>query len=736
MFSKNAKWISSTDIIVGRGDKYPFNGAYEFRRVFDIKEVKDTKLLISGLGFYVLYINGKRVNDDVLNPAYTSYDKTVYYVEYDVTKFLVTGKNCIAVRLGNGFYNQNAQDIWSFSHACFRNTPRLILELKENDNTILVSDTSFKYRRSKYSYFNSIRLGEYIDGAYKDSWTETNFNDEDWAYAIIGTPPSGILLKQEMPLIKELEVIEPISILKNSNGYLIDFGVNISGYVSFKMKGKKGETINIKYAEKLNEDNTLDNSNLSLYVEEKELYQLDKYTFVTDEVEEFKPEFVYHGFRYIEVTGVPFEINKDAFKAYFVHTDLKKIVSFKTSDELLNTYYEAGLRSILANYHSIPTDCPHREKNGWTGDAALSVNTSLYSFDMIESYKKYIRDIMDTMKPNGQICCIAPTSSWGYTWGFGPAWDEALFLLPYSLYIETGDKSLIDLAYNACVKYMEFAEYYRSKDGLVCYGIGDWCYPRKIDTDSLKIVSNELSDSCVYYEMQNIMAFMHRIKKHSKDAKYWSIKAQETKEGIRKKYLNSKGIDNNGVGAFAFVLYYKIIDGLAAKKVAKELVRIIKENDYMVTYGVLTTKALFNALSTYGYNDVLYNILKRTEYPSFGYWFNNGATTFFETFELDGVGTRCHHFFSEIVYWILTNVGGIKNKGIGYNRVLIEPYIYSNDASTHLEKETKYGLISVDSISTNGNLNIKINLPSGVKGKLKINKKTYTLMEGLNEYSF
>ena len=736
MFSKNAKWICGHDIIIGRSDEYSFNGAYEFRKTFNIEKVSNSSLLICGLGFYSLYINGKRVNDDVLNPAYTSYDKTVYYIEYDVTSFLVKGINSLSIRLGNGFFNQNASDVWSLCHANWRNTPRLILELKDDNSTILTSDSTFKFRRSNYSYYNCIRLGEYVNGLYKDDWTSTNFDDSSWNNAVIATPPSGTMYKQTMPLIKELEEISPITILRNKRGYLIDFGVNISGYVSFKMKGIKGETISIQYAEKLYDDNTIDNSNLALFVGTKETYQLDKYTFGSNDIEEFKPEFVYHGFRYIEVTGVSFEINKDDFKAHFIHTDLRKIVSFNTTDELLSFYYNAGLRSILANYHSIPTDCPHREKNGWTGDAALSVDTTLFSFDMVESYKKYVRDIIDTMKPNGQISCIAPTDSWGYTWGFGPAWDQALFLLPYRTYLETGDSSLIDLAYDACIKYMGFANYYRNNDGLVCYGLGDWCYPKNVDLDKLKIVSNELSDSCVYYEMQKTMSFFCKMKKHHKEAKYYLERANETKEGIIKKYIDGDNVDNNGVGALAFVLFYKIVEGKEAKAIAKKIVKTIKKNKYMVTYGVLTTKALFNALSMYGYNDVLYNILERKEYPSFGYWKENGATTFFETFELDGVGTRCHHFFSEITYWVLYNVGGIKNKGIAYNEVLIEPYIYKENSSSHLEKGTKYGLITVDWSNNNNITTIKINLPKGIKAKLKFNHHTYLLKDGLNEFIF
>ncbi len=732
---KNAKWVGSYDVIIGRADKVDMP-AYEFRKIFDFNKIDNVKLKISGLGFYNLFINGKRVNDDCLNPAFSDYTKTVYYVEYNIDNFINIGKNVICIKLGNGFYNQGEQDTWSYNHATWRDTPRFILEISSNNNVIYSSDSEgWKYRKSKYTYYNSIRLGEYVNGNFIDNWKALDYDDIDWFNARIVTPVPGILTKENMPLIRECEIIKPVNIIKNHKGYVIDFGKNIAGYVSFRMKGKKNETINIQYAEKLYDDSTLDNSNISIYVGDSSNFQLDKYTFGSDNIEEFKPEFVYHGFRYIEITGISFEIDMNAFKAYFVHTDLKSITKFNTTDEMMEFLYDAGRRSILSNYHSIPTDCPQREKNGWTGDASASSECDLYLFDMKEAFYKFTKDIMDSMRINGQLSCIVPTDSWGYSWGFGPAWDQALFILPFTVYKETGDTSLIDLAYDSCKKYLEFANYYRSKDGLVRYGLSDWCPPR-IDEKILKIASNEFSDSCIYYNIQVIMAFMHKIKKHYKESKETLVKAEETKNGIIKKYIDDDNVDTNGIGSLSMAIYYNIVKGSQAKKIAKKLVKTIKKNDYILTCGFLGSKALFNVLSDYHYNDIAYKMLERREYPSFGFMKDNGATTLWEAFELGGYVSRNHHMYSEVTRWVLRNIGGLKNDGVGYDKVIIEPYIYSDNFETNLEKETRFGSIVINIKTVNGKVDFSASIPHGISGKIILNKQKYDISSSVNHYIF
>ena len=653
------KWIGSGERVVTRttGEKSP---ALQFRNEIALGKVLRAECKISGLGCYVLYINGKRVGDDVLSPAFTAYDKRVLYVEYDVSRYLVTGKNVVAVKVGDGFYNQTTHDTWGFYQAPWRDRAKLFFELTVDGKKALVSDGSWKCTFNGTTVHSAMRTGEHYDARKEDGWKEVGYGDVAWQNACIVAPPGGELCLQRLPPIRECEMYPAVGVWKSARGWIFDFGKNISGYVSLKMKGKRGETAEIRYAEKL-DGKEIDQENISCYVLDTQEFSTDKYTFKGEGTEEWKPEFVYYGFRYIEVRGLKNTPPGDAFTAYFVHTDLRRKGNLTTSNALLNWIYEAGIRSFLSNFHGFSEDCPHREKNGWTGDAVISANYAVCNFDMQEAYKKWLQDLADSQRASGQLPGIAPTSGWGYNWGSGPAWDAALFFLPYVLYKETGNTECFDIVYQAAEKYLAYAAYYRA-EGLVCYGLSDWCPP---DLPDLKLMSNRFSDSCYYYAMQKIMANMCGRKGKLAEAACYEQQAEETKKAIKKTYICGDTVDNDGQGALAEVLYFKIVEGTEAERIAKKLAERVEVDEYKFKVGILGLKALLNALSLYGYTDVAYKAVNRYDYPSYGYWKEQGATTLWENW--DGSGSQNHHMYADVLDWIFRNVAGLKNAGVAYD---------------------------------------------------------------------
>ncbi|MBR5192180.1 MAG: family 78 glycoside hydrolase catalytic domain [Clostridia bacterium] len=721
-FSSKSKWIG-----INEGDKKIIekSPAMQLRKEFNYKKNGKVECLICGLGAFNLYINGKKVNEDVLSPAFTAYDIRSLYLRYDVTNFLQDGKNVIAIKLGNGFFNNTTDETWGFYLSTWRNTPRLRFELFENENSILVSDKSWKATYNGATIHNAIREGEYYDARLYDNWESLDYNDENWNNANIVRSPGGELYEQTMPSIKECETFSPINMWQSKNGYILDFGQNIAGYVGFTLSEKEGTELTITYSEKV-KDGELDRESNSMYIYSG-TYQQDQYIFSGNGKESWKAEFVYHGFRYVEIKGLNNEPSPNDFMAYFVHTDLKRLGTFNCSNELLNWVFKAGIYSFLSNYHGIPTDCPHREKHGWTGDAVNSSNYSTLFFDMTEAYKKWLVDVCDTQRPSGQICSIAPTNGFGYNWGTGPAFDSVLFMLPYNHYVETGKTDCLEVVYNACKKYLNYASMMEDVDGTVWYGIGDWSWPIEYRAD---IMTGKFLDTTFYYAITNVFSKIANALNKKEDYLTCSKKAEEIKKVILEKFINGDNVDNNTQGALALPLYFDLVPMEQAKSIAKKLVEKVISDEYKFKVGIFGIKALLNGLSKYGYTDIAYKMVNRYDYPSYGFWKEQGLTTLSERWHV--ALSQNHHMYGDVLNWMARNIAGLKNTSINYETCEISPYFYDENCSATISKELDNGKIEVDWQKEGNLFTAKINIPKGVNAKLVLIKE-YALKQGLNE---
>ena len=712
-FSPVCKWIGSgrnTDVNAAGGE----SPSLRLRKTFFLPhEVRNAVCRICGLGCYVLRCNGKRVGDDVLSPAFTDYNRRVLYVEYDLGEYLVSGENTLAVELGNGFYNQGTDDVWEFFRATWRDEVKLLLEVTVNGETVSVSDETWKCAPGA-TVHNEIRTGEYYDARLEDGWENAGFDDSAWENAKIVVPPKGRPEKSELPPIRECGTVSAVWKWKSADGWVFDFGKNIAGYAELCLQGHPGETAVIRYAEKLNGEE-IDQSNISCFVKGPFPFSEDHYTFRGDGTERWKPKFVYHGFRYAELSGLTEEPPLSALTAYFVHTDLKKTGSFSCSDDLMNWIFEAGNRSFLSNFHGFSEDCPHREKNGWTGDAAISADYAVALYDMKSAYHKWLNDISDAQRENGQLPGIAPTAGYGYDWGSGPAWDCALFFLPYALYRETGDRDCLLSVYGTMKRYLSYAATKR-EDALVCYGLADWCPPSGVD--DLRLMDNRLSDSCYYYRMLQIGAEVAGMQGEESVRRQYLSDAEKTREAIRNKYVNGDHVDNDGQGALAEVLYFRIVEGEEARRIAGRLAETVTADGYRFKTGILGTKALLNALAEYGYAETAYRMLDRYDYPSYGYWRNLGATTLWENW--DGTESRNHHMYADAVHWIFRNIGGVQNAGIAYDRCVLKPYFFAGDCSAKTCLQTSRGELAFDWEKRGDEMSARIVLPGGTSCILQL----------------
>lgn len=722
-FTKNAKWIGSGE---GGFEHGCISPATELRRTLTLDSLPESaELLISGVGYYALYINGVRVGDDVLSPAFTDYTKTVLYLRYDVLRYLTLGENVIAVRLGDGFFNVTTADDWHFESAPWRNKPRLLLELFADGESSLSSDGEWQVRQDGAVVHNAIRTGEHYDARREDGWRLPGYTGE-WSRARLVAPPGGRLREMTMPPVRECETLEPIAVWEVADGVIYDFGKNTVGYATLTAEAPRGSVATVRYSEILS-GGDIDRKDLSCFVHDGEEYQTDKYIFRGEGVEVWQPELVYHGFRYAKLSFDGAPTPKDALTAHFVHTDLRVKGSFDCSDSLVKWIYDAGVRSFLSNYQGLPLDCPHREKNGWTGDAVISADYAAFMFDMSEAWGKWLGDISDAQRESGQIPGIVPSTGWGYNWGSGPAWDYALFYLPYVNYVETGDVSSLSTVLPTAAAYLEYAERREDADGLVCYGIPDWCPPRRLG--ELNLADNRLTDSCYYYSMNLIMSRLCALcPGWETDATRYLEKAEEIKKNIRRKFYTGADLGTYGQGALAFLLQFDIVEGEEAEALAARLAELVEREGCVHRVGILGMKALPNALSRYGYTSLAYKMLTREDYPSYGYWRSLGETTLCEIWE-EGQ-SRNHHMYSDAVNWVIRNVAGLCNAGVAYDEVLLTPYVTGEVEWASASTETPRGSLSFSWRLDGKRFTAELLLPEGSTARLILGDAEYPVESG------
>lgn len=704
-FPKEAKWIGGGSV---SKEKQDFNGnpATYLWKSFEIEQIKPTFLHIAGLGLFVVYVNGEKVSDEVLSNPFTNYNKSVLYSNYELTKYLVVGENEILIVLGDGWYNQTANDEWDFHKADWRDNCKAIAYIE--GGVELFTDKSFNCSLSGAITNSSIRLGERVD------FTK-NYRKNPFKAKVMSSPQGLLKSMQECP-IRPIEYVKYKRVNSYDNGYIYDFETSITGFV--KLKAKIDGQVKIRYGDRLDENGRIDNSSNAQYVYGGE-YQTD---FLTGDGKEheYAPLFTYHAFRYVEIEGVDKKLADNQLIATFIRSSFDKTGDFYCDDERLNKLYKLSIRSMECNYTGFPTDCPHREKNGWTGDVQLSAKTFVQNFECEENFIKWLEDVCDCQKEDGVIPCIVPTATWGYSWGNGPAWDYALFNFAYELYTRRGYTSAIKTIYNHCKKYLKFI-LTTEKDGLYEMGLGDWCYPRNGKID---VCPTRLTSSCYVYAMCGIFSEFARILGADEDQIKYREKAEEIKTKILNEFVDGKEI--KGATALSALLYFNIVTGDSAEIIFKTLIDLIEKSGYKSVFGILGAKYVHNELCRRGREDVFIKIMRQSEYPSFGYWLERGATTLWEDFE--GTNSRNHHMFADIASVMQNYILGVKFTD---GELLISPYF----------KEFK--ILNGSVLTLNGKVDValkndgravkgKITAPYGVKARLKLPSKEILLKGGLN----
>lgn len=738
----DAKWISDTF------DK-EFRKAPLLRKSISLEEknIKNARLYVSGVGYYEFFINGAHVSDRKLEPGYTHFDKRVLYSTYDVTSMLQHGENVLAAELGNGWLNIQSLSVWEFEKARWRMRPRMIAELRitYNDGTVqtIPTDRTWKTNSGACS-FNNLYSGEVYDARLvHKGWTIPGFDDKKWMPAIEVEAPAKILTSQQMPPIRVVREVKPVSMRKiDDYTYIYDMGENMTGVCRLQVQGPTGTCVTLAHGELIHDDGTLNQGNIEIYFKRKknglpqhvdpfERIQTDTYFLSGNGMETYEPRFTYHGFRYVEVASTrPLTLTQESLTGLCMHTDVEPVGNFACSNEILNKLVEASCNSYLGNLFSIPTDCPQREKNGWTADGYVGMDYGLLFYDGITVYEKWMNDFIDNQRERGDLSGIIPSSGWGYADWIGPVWDAALFIIPNNLYKYYGDTRAIEKMWDTCVRYLQYLET-REKDGKLTYGIGDWVfYKAKTDTHFT---------STAFYWLDNVlMAKFADLTGH--DGTKYRAKADNLKELINNEWFDAeKKMYANGTQAAQSVgLALGLVPEEHAQAVADNLVRMIRDNGHQLDFGMLGSKFVPAMLVKYGYADDAYKMIIRPEAPSWANWIHRGLTTLPETWVLDKDfkdASLNHAFLGDISAWMMNSLAGINPnpKKPGFAGIIIRPQFINGISWAKGEYRSVRGLIRSEWKREGNQIELNIIIPANTEAELQLRDKSVALKTGKNQ---
>ncbi|HEY3328663.1 MAG TPA: family 78 glycoside hydrolase catalytic domain [Capsulimonadaceae bacterium] len=741
-----AQWITSASYPeVMPGSKVAPSPIFRKEARID-SPVRHARAYISGLGFFELEVNGRKVGDHVLDPAFTRYDLRTLYVVHDITDHLVLGQNAFGVVLGTGYYNCHTKEVWDFEQAAWRDRPKVIaqIEITHADGTVHTIRTDRSWSTSTGPIvFDGIRNGEFYDARLeKPGWSLPGYDASTWSPAQIAASPGGELISQLLP-VKVTQTLAALSVTELADGSsMVDFGQNIAGWAQLAASAPAGTEVTLRYGERLNDDGTLNVESIKTFIKSGE-FQTDKYTFKGDGVETWEPRFTFHGFRYVHVTGFPAKLLAENLRARVVHSAFEPAGSFSCSNELLTTMFTAMKWTYTGNFVGIPMDCPQREKNGWTGDTQLATETGLLMFDSAPAYRQWLDDISAAMRPSGQLPGIVPTGGWGYNWGSGPAWDSALTHIPWYIHVLTGDIDVLQRHYEKMKRYVHYMGR-MATDDILSFGLGDWLSP--IPRDSPNSSPVPLTSTAYYFANAQIVSRIAALTGRDDESAHYAALAERIKAAFNREFYDPATGYYKGRSQTpqAFALYYGLVPDGEEQRVADGLAKIVVEDNCRPTFGIVGSKYVPSALAKIGRSDLVYKMAVGTEFPSWAAWFDSGATTFYEDWK--GEGSLNHVALGIICEWMMKWLAGIKadHTQPGFKHSVIQPVFINDLEWVKGEHKTPYGLIRSEWHHEDGggvamtieipvNTTATLRLPSGSKpvvNGVAVAAKTETLLSG------
>lgn len=638
-----------------------------FRRKFTALKIAKAEIMIGTAGFYRLFVNGRDITKGELAPYISNPDDLVYYDNYDVSDCIHEGENVVAVLLGNGLQNNPGGAIWDFDKAPWRGAPkfamRLSLVTEDGSVTELESDESFQVCDSPI-LFDDYRCGEYYDARLEIENFQSVVKN-----AIKVKPPRGEKRICSADPVRIYAELKPVSVTRQEGGWLYDFGENNTGVCRITVNAKSGQKITLRYGEWL-QDGRLCLDNIRFPQQstlQKDFVQKSEYI-CKDGPQTHTPSFIYNGFRYVFVEGITEEQATESLLTYLKMSSLRESAGqFTCSDEVINKIQEMTLRSDISNFNYFPTDCPQREKNGWTADASLSAEQMLFNFRPEKCFKEWMRSIYKALNDRGQLPGIVPTAGWGYHWGNGPAWDSVMINLPYYTYVYRGDREILEELSAPLMRYLNYLLSRLDEKGLMEIGLGDWC-PPGVQEDAFE-TPLVVTDTILTFDIAQKAAFVYGVLEQEPQRQFALALADKVKAAFRANLLDKQSgavLGNTQTGQ-AMAIYYRLLTEEEKTKAFRLLLKYIEAADGHFNTGVLGGRVIYRVLAENGEIDLAYNMIVRPDYPSYGNWVKCGATTLWESFQPENgrVLSLNHHFWGDISAWFYTYLAGLRMNPTG-----------------------------------------------------------------------
>ena len=726
------------------------------------KPVKQATLYISGLGMYEAFINGKKVGDQVLAPAPTDYRKTVLYNAFDVTDML-SSKNAIAVALGNGRYYTMQQKKKPYKIANF-GYPKLRLNLiiEYTDGT---KKTISSTERWKLNANGAIRSNNEYDGEIYDArmeltgWDQPGYDDSKWMPVQRTAIPLGTLRGAMAPNMKVVKQIKPVAVNKIGNKYVIDLGQNMAGWLKMRINNaKSGDTITIRFAEKTDSTGNLWRANF------RHANSTDYY--IANGKEQgtwWNPTFVYHGFRYAEVSGVE-NAKSDDFIGEVINDEMEETGFFECSNNILNKVYKNATWGIRSNYKGMPVDCPQRdERQPWLGDRTRGCFGEAFVFDNNALYAKWMRDIAEAQREDGCIPDVAP-AFWNY-YSDNVTWPAAL---PFSLEMmlnQYGDEKPMRTFYPDVKRWMMHLKEQYQQDGLMPRDkYADWCVPPERQDlihsqDPKRITDGTLIGTAYYYRCCKLMNRFATLQGLADDAKFFEQEAEMVKKAFNKQFLHvNKGTTtvpghllypddtfygNNTVTANLLPLAFGMIDDDYVRgEVEKNIIKnIITLNGGKVSCGVIGISWLMHTLTDMGRSDMAWQLATNSGYPSWGYMAEKGATTIWELWNGDTANPAMNSgnhvmLLGDLISWLFEDVAGINHDNSGFKHIVLKPDFTVDDMNqVNGSYKSVYGTIVSNWKKSKGMVIWDVEIPANTTADVYLPDGTIKII-GSGKYHF
>jgi alpha-L-rhamnosidase len=694
-------------------------------------------LYLTAIGLYECQLNGIRVGEALLTPGWTDYSRHIQYQAYDVTELLRSGPNAIGAILGDG---------WGVGHIAWIGRQRyadrpyflaqLVLTYSDGSQELIATDNTWKVTSGPILESDML-MGESYDARRELSdWSCPGYKDDAWWSVEILEDQGAALVATNGPVVKRQEELQPVDIREIPDfvnpRWIFDMGQNMVGWVRLRVRGEKGRTITIRYAEALNPDGTLYTVNL------RTARSTDYYTLKGEQEEVWEPRFTFHGFRYVELLGFPGNPTAETVTGIVVHSEISPTGTFECSDPLLNQLQHNIVWGQKGNFVDVPTDCPQRdERLGWTGDAQVFIRTAAFNRDVAGFFTKWMRDLEDAQYPDGAYPAVVPNPAAWPNGDGGPAWADAGLVCPWTIYQCYGDDRLLEEHYASMQRFIDFLSR-TSRDGVRCYaeytgwhGFGDWLALDGSDGREGG-TSKELIGTAFFAYTSGLLAKIAQVLGKQEDADRYQALSEQVREVFIKRFVHADGTIRGGTQtSYILALHFDLLPEEFRPRAAAELVRNIQSRHNHLSTGFVGTPYINWVLSRTGHLETAYTLLKQTTWPSWLYSVTQGATTIWERwdgwthdkgFQDPGMNSFNHYAYGAIGDWMYAIIGGIDldPEQPGYKHIVMHPRPGGGVTHATAELQSMYGTIRSAWRQENDRFEWEITIPTNTTATLYV----------------